>query len=157
MELSTDLELFEEFTPEELARVQEITEVRTFPKGEVILKQGLPAEAVFIVLSGVVRVTAILSEQDEQLGRDEEVLVRIKDGEVFGELSFITGTPPHLSVIAEDTTTLAVIPQAKLHALINVDAPICRKLWFAITRTVVGRLKETGKELVLARYFMRGR
>ena len=154
--LTNDLALLSEFSEAEIGKLQAITETRQYSPGEVILKQGLPADAVYVLLDGVVRVTAIMSEEDETVGQDEEVLVRLKPGEFFGELSFITGTPPSLSVIAEEPSQVVAMPQAKLHALIGVDAAICRKLLFAITRTLVARLRDTGRELVLTRYFIRG-
>ena len=154
--LTTDLDLLADLTPEELVRVDSIAETRRYEPGDVILRQGVPADAIFVLLEGSVRVTAILSEGDEAAAREEEVLTQLKPGEVFGELSFITGAAPTLSVVAEESATLAAFPQAALHALINTDASICRKLLFAITRMLVSRLTSTGRELVLTRYFLRG-
>ena len=44
----------------------------------------------------------------------------------------------------------------ELNRLIASDASLCRKLLLAITRTLVARLRSTGRELVLSRYFLRG-
>ena len=105
-----------------------------------------------MLLDGQVRVSAILAGGEKV---DEEVLVRLAPGEPFGELSFITGEAPNLSVIAEAESRVAAISKARLYELIAVDASICRKLLFAFTRLLVARLRETGRELVLTRYFLR--
>ena len=155
-ELSRNLDLFRDLCPQELRRIEALSETRTHKPGDVIMRQGFPADAIYLIDHGAVRVTAILAENDADTARsDEEVLVQLGAGEFFGEISFITGKPPGLSVIAEQETQVTVLPHAPLHALLAEDAAICKKLLFAITRTLVGRLGSTGRELVLARYFIR--
>ena len=151
-----DVALFAELDQAELEKVQAIAERRQCSTGDIILKQGMPADAVFVILEGEVRVTAIMAEEDESLGREEEVLVRLKPGEFFGELSFVDGTRPSLSVIAEEGAQLLALPHGSLRELLESDARLCRKLLFAMMRTLAARLRDTDRELVLSRYFIRG-
>ena len=156
-ELGHDVVLMQELSAAELEKVREVTELRRYGAGEVILKQGAPVDAVYVLLEGAVRVTAVMQEGDELVGHDEEVLTRLKPGEVFGELSFITGAPPNLSVIAEEPSLVAAILQTRLRQLLDQDGPLCQKFLMAMMRLLVGRLRDTGRELVLTRYFGRGR
>jgi len=157
MTLDRSIDLFRELTDDELSAVALAARIRTVEPAEIILRQGVPARAVYILLDGAVRVTAIMDAGDETPGEDEEMLVSLKPGEFFGELSFITGEAPSLSVIAEEPSRLIELEHGALNELIARDAAICRKLLFAITRTLVSRLRSTGRELVLSRYFLRGR
>ena len=151
-----EVALFSELDPAELDKVRAIAEERDYATGDIILKQGTPADAVYIILEGGVRVTAIMAEEDETLGREEEVLVRLKAGEFFGELSFVDGSKPSLSVIAEEGARLMALPHEALRDLLENDARLCRKLLFAMIRTLAARMRETDRELVLSRYFIRG-
>jgi len=155
--LTRDQEFLREMSDEELERLDGITEVRTLAAGDVVVRQGLLPEAVFVLLEGTVRVTAIMAEADDLVQQEEEVLVHLKPGELFGEISFITGDAPNLSVICEEPSRVAAIDRLALHQLISTDASICRKLLFAFTRTLVARLRNTGRDLVLTRYFLRSR
>ena len=154
-ELTNEVELFRELSDEEIATVRGIATTIETPAGEYIVKQGEMVSSVYVLLEGEVRVTAVMAEGDETVGRDEEMLVRLETGEVFGELSFVTGEVPNLSVVAETDVVMAAIPHEELHELLEKDASLCKRFLFAFTRLLVSRIRDTGKELVLARYFMR--
>lgn len=156
MTLSRDIDLFREMSDDELKSLTDIAEEQHVKAGEVVLRQGVPATAIYIVAEGSVRVTAIMAPEDDIVGQDEEMLVSLKPGEFFGELSFITADTPSLSIIAEEPTRLIALSHLELNRLISGDAPLCRKLLLAIMRTLVARLRSTGRELVLSRYFLRG-
>ena len=151
-----DLLLFKDLDDSELNRVQAIAERREYSAGEVILRQGQPADAIYSVLEGAVRVTAIMADEDEVVGRDEEVLVRLKPGDFFGELSFVDGSVPSLSVIAENGAVLSAVPHEKLRELLDSDGPLCRKVLISMMKILASRLRDTDRELVLSRYFIRG-
>ena len=152
-----EVPLFEELDDQQLERVRAIASEKAYAKGEILLKQGEKADTVFLILDGAVRVTAIMAEEDELVGRDEEVLVKLKAGECVGELSFVTGAVPSLSVIAEEGARVMALPHDKLRELLDSDGPLCRKILFAMMRALAGRLRDTDRELVLSRYFIRGR
>jgi glutaminase len=155
--LDRKVALFAELDDTELEKLEAIAEERSYYSGDIILKQGSPADAVYIVSQGAVRVTAIMADEDDAVGRDEEVLVRLGPGEFFGELSFVSGSVPSLSVIADQETRALTLPHKALGELLDSDGALCRKLLFAMMRTMVDRLRETDRELVLSRYFIRGR
>src|SRR5438270_4355836 len=69
-------------------------ERREIPAGTVLVAEGEPASALFIILEGA------LSVSMATLGGRE--IDRIGGGDVVGELSFADARPPSASVIALD-------------------------------------------------------
>ena len=68
-----------------LGRVAAGMRSRRFRRGEVIFHVGDPGDALFIIVSGEIKIS-LPSEAG-----DEAILVRLRPGDVFGELSLLTG------------------------------------------------------------------
>ena len=62
MELDRSVPLLADLSDEELAKVVELADERSYYADDVILRQGEPADGVYVILSGGVRVTAIMSD-----------------------------------------------------------------------------------------------
>jgi len=80
------LDLMVALPPEEIRRVVSDIERRVFLKGELICHEEDPCDALFLVDSGRVRVTA-------PAGKGETVS-ELGHGEAFGEMALVTGLPP---------------------------------------------------------------
>ncbi len=81
---------------DELARLSRQADFQSYGRGERIVHQGDPGDALYIVLSG----TAVVSISDE-LGGEREV-ARLNRGEFFGEQALLTGEPRNAHVTASD-------------------------------------------------------
>jgi len=82
------------------------------PAGTVIVRQGEPADAFFIVVDGEV---AVLRE-DDGVSRQVATLGR---GQFFGEMAIARGTPRTATVQAIAPTTLMTMERAAFHDLIT--------------------------------------
>ena len=152
-----EVPLLADLSDSELQSIRDLSDEREFAKGDIVLRQGEPATALYVILKGTARVTAIMAEEQDDLGRDEEVLLRLKAGDFFGEMSFVDGTVPSLSIISEeDGSRYMVIPHDGLRKLLDSDGALCRRFLMAMMRTLATRLRDTDRELVLSRYFIRG-
>lgn len=68
--------------------------------GEVLIRQGVPVDALSILLEGRLAVL---------LGSQEREIARLSAGEIVGEMSFVDARPPSATVKAlEDSTVLAL-------------------------------------------------
>ena len=65
-------------------------ERRRLSDGEVIVREGVPLDALFITLDGQLSVTL----------RDGQEVARLGIGEVVGEIAFVDSTPPSATVTA---------------------------------------------------------
>jgi CBS domain-containing protein len=91
---------FDGLTEEQLQRIGGSVEVEHFAEGDVVLEQGgSPAQALYIVRKGAV---ALL---------DGGIVVDlVGEGEIFGELSLLTGEQPTLTVRANEDTLCYLVP-----------------------------------------------
>jgi potassium-dependent mechanosensitive channel len=79
--------------------------------GEVICREGEPSEEFYIILSGAVE---IFSEKNNQ------TIATLREGEFFGEISLLTGTPRTATVRAlVVNTVLFVVERQQLQRLLN--------------------------------------
>ena len=82
-----------------------------FDIGEVICHEGDPSEEFYIILSGVVE---IFSEKNNQ------AIATLREGEFFGEISLLTGTPRTATVRAlVVNTVLFVVERQQLQKLLS--------------------------------------
>ncbi|MEC3883617.1 Crp/Fnr family transcriptional regulator [Halobacillus sp. HZG1] len=84
--LLSEVNLFEELTKEELMDVAAISEMKKVAKGEVILTPEHPAEHLYILKKGQIRLYRT-NQQGKQFTLDI-----LKDGNLFGEASTLTLT-----------------------------------------------------------------
>jgi two-component system alkaline phosphatase synthesis response regulator PhoP len=90
--------LFFGFTSEQLARIAQEAKLAVFQPGKTIVRQGDRGEALYLILDGVVRVSA----RDDE---GKEALVSfLKENQIFGEMSFLTGLPSSATVRADKET-----------------------------------------------------
>jgi len=85
-------DLFQTFDPAALHLIAERLVGRSYGKGQIIFHQGDPGDALFVLESGLVKVS-VTSPRGDQM-----VLVTMAAPETFGELSLIDGRPRSASV-----------------------------------------------------------
>jgi len=130
------------FTPSEIALIQEILqEVRYLP-GEVIIREGDPADALFLIAAG--RVNICLSIKS---GSRRQRLSVIGPGLAFGELALLDGGNRSADVVADAPTLCYVLPITELLALRECHPEIERKLIFNIARELTARLRRADAEI----------
>ncbi|MEO7223055.1 MAG: cyclic nucleotide-binding domain-containing protein, partial [Devosia sp.] len=105
--------------------------------GELIIEEGAPGEALFIILSGELEV----SKRDD--GRDL-VLATRRAGEFLGEMSLLERSPRTASARAKRDSELLEISAPAFDELIETNPSIGT----AILRTMAGRLRSTEASLM---------
>jgi CRP-like cAMP-binding protein len=83
-------------------RMESISE-RSFQQGDIVFRQGDPADRVYVLRSGEVEVI----REDPKKG--ETVIARLGEGQYFGEMALLTDAPRNASVrAATDITALTI-------------------------------------------------
>jgi CRP-like cAMP-binding protein len=96
--------------------------VRSYAKGEYIIRAGDPSKGLFALLDG--RVHLVVHTVD-----DAEVLVHVAEpGFWFGHYALLTGKPSHGSVIAAAPSRALVLPVAEFEAICALDADYYRQV-----------------------------
>jgi len=113
----TNLPSFSGFSPEEIATLEGVLRVASFPEGHAFTRQGELADAMYILLEGSVRV----SQHDEIAGLSQEVK-ELHAGELFGLLSLISQLPAVATCTATSEASAAALSREDLDRLVH-DAP----------------------------------
>src|SRR5215470_285592 len=130
-------QMFPVLAPEEIARMGRFGTPLRFADGERILRTGKVSAGVYIVLSGVVRITG-----RDAHGNDFPV-VEHGPGAFSGELSQLSGRPSLVDGVAVGEVEAIEIPGDHVHALLVADAALGEKLMRAMILRRVA-LIETG-------------
>ena len=116
------VELFEGFTPAELARVAELVDEVDAEQGAVLTEQGKPGTEAFIVIAG----NAAFEVGGERKGS-------IGPGELIGEMALIDNRPRVGTVRALSPMKLLVLDAPKFRALLDEMPKASRAIMSKIT------------------------
>ena len=110
-----------------LERVAAGTRTRRFRRGEVIFHAGDPGDALFVIVSGEVKI-AVPSESGE-----EAILTTLREGDVFGELALLDGAPRSATAAAlvnygDGRPAARQVPRAGGHRAGRSATP-CSRRW----------------------------
>ena len=123
-----------------LQRVAAGMRSRRFRRGEVIFHVGDPGDALFIIVSGEVKIW-LPSEAGE-----EAILVRLQPGDVFGELALLDGAPRSATATALSAVETVVLPRDRFRELIS-NEPAVRDALLASLAMELRRLTTHVEEL----------
>ncbi|HEX4620728.1 MAG TPA: cyclic nucleotide-binding domain-containing protein, partial [Myxococcaceae bacterium] len=99
--------LFRPFNKKDRRDLIEKFRAREVQRGDVIVKEGERSDGLYIVLSG-----------ETEVKRGERTLARLKEGEIFGEMSLLQKTPASATVAAAKRTSLLRLPRQDFDAVV---------------------------------------
>jgi CRP/FNR family cyclic AMP-dependent transcriptional regulator len=134
------IRFFAGLDPAALEQVAAGTRTRRFRRGEIIFHAGDPGDALFIIVSGEVKI-AVPSESGE-----EAILVTLGEGDVFGELALLDGAPRSATAAALVATETVVLPRDRFRELVATE-PAVRDALLASLAAELRRLTMHVEEL----------
>ncbi|MFL5777240.1 MAG: Crp/Fnr family transcriptional regulator [Chloroflexota bacterium] len=123
-----------------LDRVTRGMRTRRFRRAEVIFHLGDPGDALFIVVSGAIK---IMLPSDTG---DEAILATLRAGDVFGELALLDGAPRSATAVAIEASETAILPRAQFRELLATE-PAIRDALLASLAAELRRLTNHVEEL----------
>lgn len=135
--------LFMEFDPHEMNTFLEFVDPIRFRAGETLMAQGEQTSGMFIVIEGRLRAVAKLPD-----GR-RVVMHRMRSGDIYGELSIIDNYPRSADLIVDEDCVVLKITNQVVETLFNLHPSAAFKILLGISRTLVKRLRESDKKLLL--------
>ena len=130
--------LFSDLSPAQSSIVSATMDKRRYKRGELIVEQGKISGALFMILSGKVRVLS----QDQ---RAREVIIATLDvGDCIGEMSLIDGEPHSATVRAETQTDVLVLNHDAFMRCLRENATMAD----AVMRGLVRRLRRADKQIL---------
>ncbi len=129
---------FEFLTKEDFNLLVENADRLTFQKNELILAEGSRRQAIFILLSGTVRI--------ERMHAGKAVAyVTLGPGQIFGEMSFVENQPASASVLAEDHVELHVVEGHQVNGLLASVPGFGTRFYQSVALILANRLRSTSK------------
>ncbi|HEX7266291.1 MAG TPA: Crp/Fnr family transcriptional regulator, partial [Streptosporangiaceae bacterium] len=126
---------------EVLDAVATASRLRAFRRGQVVFTQGDPSDALFVVISGRVKVVVRSADGGEL------TLTIIQPGGVFGELGIADSGPRSADADALDECQLLLIPLETVQGICAREPPVVQALLNSTTATL-RRLTEAASDLV---------
>ena len=123
--------LFRPLSGEELAQVARLATTVHVEEGEVLLKEGDPGDAFYMVVSGRLAVEAG-TRQVNTLGPHEGV----------GEMALLDGEPRSATIRALEPCTLLRIDQASFEALVDRTPALSKAIYKSLSGRLRGLLKQ---------------
>ena len=126
--LLAKVDLFSDLDHEELAQVTGVVQLRPLAKDTTIFHAGDPADAVYVIASGKVKIVVTSTD-----GRDF-ILTVLGAGQVFGEMALLESAPRSASVITASQVQVLTIHRKDFHNLLSNAPSISRKLLAILSR-----------------------
>ena len=122
--------LFADLTDDELAAVADITGKRDFPTGDTIFATAQEERALYLIRSGEVKIC--MAAPDGELF----TLRILKEGDIFGAMSFVDATPRSATAIAIADVTVLAIEGADFDKLTETHPRAAAKLMCQIIESI---------------------
>lgn len=106
-----EFSLFRELPPRVLAEVADRLELRTFPPGEEIIRQGELGREFFVIGSGAVDIVV-----------DGQTVNSLGPGSFFGEVSLIRDQPRNATVRAQSAVTCFILGKEEFQRVVQASA-----------------------------------
>lgn len=130
-DLLRTMDIFEQLPAEDLEKIARLLRERRLAEGEVLMRQGEPGDAMYVVTGGKIR----LAVTDPN--GNEKVLTHFTDGQFFGETALLTGAPRAATATAESESRVLVLPKADFDALMSSNAQIMREMLKVLSQRTV--------------------
>jgi CRP-like cAMP-binding protein len=131
------LPLLAEAPPDALQRLVRESELVRVEHGEIVVRLGDPADALFGIVEGAVRVCVP--------GLPPEERPRLDAGDIFGEACLLGTEPRRADVVAEGALTALRIPKQTLTELVRAHRGVGDVLFEMLTRRLLANLLRTSR------------
>lgn len=130
------LYVLSELTDEDVDWMSVAGERRHFGPGDVLVRQGEPADALMFLLDGKVSV------EDSDAGQ----VAVWGSGEMFGEMALVDGTPPSVTAVATEPTHVLSIHHDVLHEKLDAEPIFAARIYRAVAALQSVRATQAGSD-----------
>jgi CRP-like cAMP-binding protein len=132
--------LFAGLDEDGLASLARGMRIRRFRRAETVFHVGDPGDALFVVMSGSIKITLPADTGDEA------ILATLRPGDFFGELALLDGAPRSATAVAIEPTETYILARDRFRELIATE-PVMREALLATLAAEVRRLTHHVEEL----------
>jgi small-conductance mechanosensitive channel len=121
-DLLGSLDLFSSLSSNDLKRLAEQAQIRTYGRGECLVREGEAGGSLFVIRGGVVKLTVAQAD-----GR-QTALASMTSGQFFGERSLLTGTQRSATATAETDVVAVVVDKPVLAPILQANTKLVASL-----------------------------
>jgi CRP/FNR family transcriptional regulator, cyclic AMP receptor protein len=133
--------LFKGCTRDDFELLSGLFQERKVQPGLTIFTEKMPAEALYIIKAGKVRIS-LMAGEGEEIG-----LLLLGPGDFFGEIALIQESSRAVTARAEDAVEVLMMTRKDFQTLIDLEPRVAAKLTLAIARLLAMRVKAYGNKL----------
>ncbi len=141
LEIIARIPLFEELDEIEIEEMARIMAKEKYRAGDGIFDEGDVGDKMYLILKGAVD---IIKDTGKGPG---QILVTLKAGDYFGEMSLIDDAPRSASAMAGEETILLSINKKHLNLLLDNSPTIAAKIYKFFVAVLNDRLRETNDKI----------
>ena len=123
-------QFFTDLTDDELGVIAKITNRKDFKTGDRIFSESEDGQSIYIIKKGEVKACKVAP--DGELF----TLTIMKDGDIFGEMSFLDGRPRSATIIAISDLETYVIERSDFETIVDENPRIIYKIMRNIVFTI---------------------
>ena len=139
-----NVDLFRDVPEGGLRAIAEVAELVSLAAGDVVVVEGGPPDALYVIRSGSCRVF-------KEKGGDARPVVHIRAVDQFGASSMLDRAPRSATVIAVEPTELIAFRAERLTAVLKKDPATAAVFYHALAVSPFRRLRQTTDDLGIAR------
>ncbi|MCW8860287.1 MAG: cyclic nucleotide-binding domain-containing protein [Deltaproteobacteria bacterium] len=135
-----DSPLFKGVAATEIEFLSSVFSVHQVTEGKTVFVENMPGEALYLIKQGTITISQMLSENNEQ------ILVVLGAGDMFGELAIIDGDARATSARVAEKAILYGLKRKDFMALASEHPRLGMQLTLNIARTVSSRMRSAKKD-----------
>jgi CRP/FNR family cyclic AMP-dependent transcriptional regulator len=134
-------EIFKPLSDHELAVISKIVEEKTYPSGTALFYENMKGEAMYIIVSGQVRLSKMLSEGEER------TLTVMGPGDYFGENALLEEGPRTVTAIVSQESDLLVIKRGAFYRLLEEEPKAAVKVIVGMYQLLSSKIRKASPKL----------
>jgi CRP-like cAMP-binding protein len=139
--------IFRDFDADDVDALGACCELRSYKAGESVCREGDPGDAMYVVRSGVLEVSRAVEGEARHINL-------LSEGEFFGEMSLVDGSPRSADVTVKEDAVLVRLPAdgykglKKAHPVsaLKVADVMLKQLSYRVRRTTSRALENEARQ-----------
>jgi len=132
------IKILAELNDAQLEHLLDFMELQRVPQWSVVVRQGDPGDAMFLILSGELRARTMI-------GHRETILATFGPGDFFGDMSLFDHGPRSADVVANADSTVLRISVAAFDRLTREAPALATPFLRATAKTLAARIRADNK------------
>jgi CRP-like cAMP-binding protein len=116
------IHIFLDLDGSEMGIIQDMLQSRDYEPNEIIYREGEKGDSLNIIEKGKVKINKMMVEGDQFS------IATLKEGDIFGIMSFLDGSAHDATIVADQQTQLIVVNKSDFDTLLQSNPLIAGKI-----------------------------